>query len=87
MLRFTKYEILEDRCKDCGTCLEECPEGAIKRTEKDICEIDEERCSYCGICMDVCELKAVKKTFNISTFLKSLKKSKENGGRSHAHKE
>jgi len=46
ILRFRKYEVLEDRCKNCGGCLEECPDSAMRRTEKDICEIDEELCSY-----------------------------------------
>ena len=86
-MRFTKYEILEDRCKDCGTCLEECPEDAIRRTEGDVCTIDQERCSYCGICVEVCQLKAVKTTFSFSTFLRSLRTFNQEGTKRDARKE
>lgn len=86
-MRFRKYKILADRCKDCGGCLEECSEKAIHRTERDVCEIDEALCTYCGVCVEVCQLKAVKMTFSISTFLKSLRDFKRKGGKTHVRKE
>jgi NADH-quinone oxidoreductase subunit F len=81
-LRFTKYVILEDRCKFCGACLEGCPEKAIVRTDRDVCTIDEDACSFCGLCLEVCQAQAVKKVFSVSVFLKSLVISKE---RSNVH--
>ena len=82
-MRFTKYVILEDRCKFCGACLEACPENAIMRTDRDVCRIDEELCTFCGACMDVCQVQAVKKVFSVSVFLKSLLFPKE--GRHSVH--
>ena len=86
-MRFRKYEILADRCKFCGGCLENCPEGAIERTERDVCEINEDLCSYCGICKEVCQLKAVKLTFSVSTFLKSLRFSLSARAKRYVRKE
>ena len=83
LLRFSKYVILEDRCKNCGACLEVCPDNAITRTEGDVCEIDEDLCSFCGMGMEVCQVQAVKKALSVSVFLKSLLFAKE--GRHSVH--
>ncbi|UCF58026.1 MAG: 4Fe-4S binding protein [Deltaproteobacteria bacterium] len=76
-MRFSKYVVLKDRCKNCGACLEVCPDDAIMRTERDVCEIDEDLCSFCGMCMEVCQVQAVKKALSASVFLKSLLFAKE----------
>lgn len=44
-------------CRDCGMCLQSCPEGAISRveTEEGFAYVsDPERCIGCGICAGVC---------------------------------
>lgn len=47
--------ITED-CTACGTCMAECPAGAI--VEGDIYAITEE-CLECGACLDVCPVSAI----------------------------
>ena len=50
------YVIYED-CIACGTCIDECPMGAI--SEGDIYVIDAEVCTDCGTCADVCPSSAI----------------------------
>lgn len=71
-LKVKKFRILAERCKNCGVCLEKCPEGAIARNHADICEILEDSCSFCGICKEVCQVQAVKETFSAWLFWKHL---------------
>jgi NADPH-dependent glutamate synthase beta subunit-like oxidoreductase/ferredoxin len=45
-------------CRDCGMCLEACPEGAITRVEKEDGAFeyvaDDDYCIGCGICAGIC---------------------------------
>lgn len=50
------YKITEE-CAGCGTCLDQCPAGAIK--EGDIYSIDQDVCVECGSCVDVCPMGAI----------------------------
>ena len=50
------YKFTED-CAACGTCLGECPTGAI--SEGDIYKIDPNVCIDCGTCADVCPMGAI----------------------------
>jgi len=71
-VRFRKYVILADRCKNCGACMERCPESAIERTSRDVCEIHEAKCSCCGVCMKVCKAQAIKDRFSLATLFRRL---------------
>lgn len=41
----------------CEGCVEVCPVGALKRTDR--LEIDEEKCLDCGLCIGVCKNNAL----------------------------
>lgn len=45
-------------CVACGTCLDECPVGAIQEGEEQY-SIDEEKCTDCGQCVEVCPVEAI----------------------------
>ena len=49
--------VISDDCIACGTCIDECPVGAI--SEGDIYSIDPETCTECGTCADVCPSEAI----------------------------
>ncbi len=48
-----------EMCTGCGTCVEECPVGAIAMGDE-TAAIDEEKCVRCGKCHDVCPAGAVR---------------------------
>ena len=50
------YKISEN-CAACGTCIDECPVGAI--SVGDIYKIDPDKCIECGACSDVCPTGAI----------------------------
>jgi ferredoxin len=49
--------VIGNDCIACGTCIDECPVGAI--SEGDIYKIDPEMCTDCGTCADVCPTEAI----------------------------
>ena len=49
--------VIRDDCIACGTCIDECPVGAI--SEGDKYSIDPEACTECGTCADVCPSEAI----------------------------
>lgn len=51
------YKISEDLCVACGTCIGECPTGAI--SEGDVYSIDPNICIDCGTCAGVCPSGAI----------------------------
>ena len=51
------YKIAEDTCVACGTCIGECPQGAI--SEGDFYVINPDLCVDCGTCADVCPTGAI----------------------------
>lgn len=50
------YKITEN-CAACGTCIDECPMGAI--SAGDIYKIDPNACVDCGTCAGVCPMGAI----------------------------
>lgn len=48
----------DTRCIGDGKCVKNCPEEALRLTEKGIV-IDRNRCNACGICIDVCPASAL----------------------------
>jgi len=44
--------VINDDCIACGSCISECPDGAI--SEGDIYTIDPAKCNDCGTCADTC---------------------------------
>ena len=46
--------VISDDCIACGTCIDECPVGAI--SEGDKYSINPDACTECGTCADVCPL-------------------------------
>lgn len=61
MPKLNHYRIDPDICVACGTCLGECPAGAISEGEKDsdAYSIDSVICVSCGICADSCPMGAI----------------------------
>ena len=48
---------ITDSCVACGTCIDECPVGAI--SEGNIYVIDADSCVGCGTCAGVCPNEAI----------------------------
>ncbi|MGN0196342.1 MAG: 4Fe-4S binding protein [Candidatus Cryptobacteroides sp.] len=51
------YKISADKCVACGTCIGECPVGAI--SEGDVYTINPDLCVECGTCAGVCPQEAI----------------------------
>ena len=49
--------VIGSDCIACGTCIDECPVGAI--SEGDIYAINPDACTECGTCADVCPNEAI----------------------------
>lgn len=50
--------VIGDDCVACGTCIDECPVGAISAGDTKY-SIDPATCVECGTCADVCPSGAI----------------------------
>ena len=50
----------QEKCKKCGICWANCPDAAIKKTDKGEFKVDYDYCKGCGICAQVCPFKVIK---------------------------
>jgi len=48
----------ESRCIGCGSCIDVCPQDAIKKGE--VITLDRTRCDVCGRCVELCPTNALK---------------------------
>jgi iron-only hydrogenase group A len=55
-----KSEISENLCISCGTCVNNCPVGAIQYNARGRAEVKEEQCVGCKLCNNICRAKAIK---------------------------
>ena len=60
--------VISDDCIACGTCIDECPVGAI--SEGDKYSINPDMCTECGTCADVCLQKLLARDNTIRQGLK-----------------
>jgi len=58
------------RCIGCNTCIQICPEKALKRNDDEL-EIDRQNCNLCGQCWQVCPTNAVE-VLGINTSIEVL---------------
>ena len=49
---------ITDQCAACGSCKDECPQGAISEGVP-IYKIDAELCIDCGVCATACPTEAI----------------------------
>lgn len=74
---FTRRVIAPERCIQCGTCIDVCPEKVFcldERTQIKIC--DDANCNRCGLCLQDCPTQAILAepgTYNLDPILKKLK--------------
>jgi len=60
----------QDKCQQCGKCIENCPQEAIswRSPKKEAISIDKEKCNKCLKCIEGCPAKALEKVGEALTF-------------------
>lgn len=57
-------ELDRTRCTLCGACVESCPHGALRISQRQVILLTE-RCAYCGDCENVCPEDAIALPYEI----------------------
>ena len=70
-----KSEINGQRCIHCGTCIENCPVGAIEYNVKGVAEASKDRCVGCTLCSKICRTDAIKMQYYDRATKKPLEES------------
>jgi NADH:ubiquinone oxidoreductase subunit F (NADH-binding)/NAD-dependent dihydropyrimidine dehydrogenase PreA subunit/(2Fe-2S) ferredoxin len=52
------YDIDQEKCTACGSCMRNCPVGAVHKSEDKVFTIVQEKCIKCGACFTACPEKA-----------------------------
>ncbi len=63
MCKSKKVAHVQNLCVACGTCMGECPFGAISIPQGIKAKIDEEKCVGCGKCSKVCPASEIEILF------------------------
>jgi len=57
-----KPRVLQNKCIECYTCVDECPtEAIIISSRNGKAYILKDKCTNCGLCLDVCPVKAIRR--------------------------
>ncbi len=59
-------EVDTTRCTGCGSCVRNCPAGAVQIVNGRVVFVASDLCSYCGVCEDVCPEGAVALYYEVS---------------------
>ncbi|NLM16365.1 MAG: 4Fe-4S binding protein [Candidatus Riflebacteria bacterium] len=59
MSKAKKKAVVADHCVSCGTCVKECPMGALSIPQGIIAIVDLNKCVGCGKCAKVCPANAI----------------------------
>ncbi|MEA3307106.1 MAG: 4Fe-4S binding protein, partial [Elusimicrobiota bacterium] len=54
-----RISISEDKCSNCGLCVEKCPVFAISKESSDKIPKILDYCNLCGLCVDLCASRAI----------------------------
>ncbi len=57
--KLTHAVVNNEKCLGCGSCVKECPEGAIAQDDTGIAIVDKEKCIGCKKCVEACPIEAI----------------------------
>ncbi len=57
--KLTHAVVDNEKCLGCGSCVKECPNGAITLDENGIANVDKDKCTGCKKCVKACPIEAI----------------------------